>query len=158
MQLPRTSPYRRRLVNSELRRPPICVVQPRLSVIVVSWGVVAMSFATMRTPAHFYALRLLLGVAEAGSFPGMWSVPCSIVRPGLVSGCTFQAWLVTHSNKHFTCRWQCVTVRNQHHAKQPCAWKGLKRGHISVRSSLQAQQSCLDVGRLPRIEQGCGMM
>lgn len=43
-----------------------------LSTIVVAWGVVAMCFALMRTRMQFYVLRLLLGVAEAGSFPGMW--------------------------------------------------------------------------------------
>ena len=37
---------------------------------VVAWGVVACSFAAMRTKAHFYTLRLLLGAAEAGAFPG----------------------------------------------------------------------------------------
>ena len=87
MRLPRTAPYRRRLIEIELRLPPqqpsTGVARSRLSVIVVSWGVVAMSFATMRTPVHFYALRLLLGVAQAGSFPGMWSVPCCQARPCL---------------------------------------------------------------------------
>ncbi|WP_199544306.1 MFS transporter [Paraburkholderia kururiensis] len=39
--------------------------------IMVTWGLVssAMSFAS--TPASFYALRFLLGVAEAGFFPGI---------------------------------------------------------------------------------------
>jgi ACS family tartrate transporter-like MFS transporter len=37
----------------------------------LSWGVVAASFAFVRSPAQFYALRFLLGVAEAGFFPGM---------------------------------------------------------------------------------------
>ena len=43
-----------------------------LSVIVIAWGLVATSFALMRTRLQFYVLRMLLGVAEAGSFPGMW--------------------------------------------------------------------------------------
>ena len=43
-----------------------------LSTIVVSWGIVAICFALMRNRWQFYMLRMLLGVTEAGSFPGMW--------------------------------------------------------------------------------------
>lgn len=43
-----------------------------LSVIVTAWGMVAVCFAFMQNRWQFYLLRLLLGVAEAGSFPGMW--------------------------------------------------------------------------------------
>ena len=43
-----------------------------LSIIIVSWGIVATSFASLQTVFQFYALRLLLGVTEAGTFPGMW--------------------------------------------------------------------------------------
>ena len=39
--------------------------------IVISWGLIASAMAFMRTPAQFYALRVLLGVAEAGFFPGI---------------------------------------------------------------------------------------
>jgi MFS family permease len=39
--------------------------------IMVIWGVVSAGFAFMRTPAHFYGLRFLLGCAEAGFFPGV---------------------------------------------------------------------------------------
>ncbi len=39
--------------------------------IVVSWGVVASAMMFVRTPAQFYLLRFLLGLAEAGFFPGM---------------------------------------------------------------------------------------
>jgi MFS transporter, ACS family, tartrate transporter len=39
--------------------------------IVISWGLIASAMALVRTPAQFYALRVLLGVAEAGFFPGM---------------------------------------------------------------------------------------
>ncbi len=40
--------------------------------IIFLWGVSASLFALMRTPSQFYVLRLLLGCAEAGAFPGMW--------------------------------------------------------------------------------------
>ncbi|KAK9816765.1 hypothetical protein WJX72_004884 [[Myrmecia] bisecta] len=43
-----------------------------LSVIVVAWGIVATAFAGMKSTTQFYVLRLLLGVTEAGTFPGMW--------------------------------------------------------------------------------------
>ena len=39
--------------------------------IMVTWGVVAMSMALVRTPLQFYAVRFLLGAAEAGFFPGV---------------------------------------------------------------------------------------
>lgn len=39
--------------------------------IMVGWGLVATLFAFMQTPVHFLVLRFLLGVAEAGFFPGV---------------------------------------------------------------------------------------
>ena len=39
--------------------------------IMVAWGLVATLFAFMVTPNHYYLLRLFLGVAEAGFFPGI---------------------------------------------------------------------------------------
>ena len=42
-----------------------------ISRIVISWGVVAMAMMLARGPKSFYLLRFLLGVAEAGFFPGI---------------------------------------------------------------------------------------
>jgi ACS family tartrate transporter-like MFS transporter len=42
-----------------------------LSRIMVSWGVVAMAMVFVRTPTQFYVARFILGVAEAGFFPGV---------------------------------------------------------------------------------------
>jgi ACS family tartrate transporter-like MFS transporter len=39
--------------------------------IVVSWGVVAAAMAFVQGPHSFYGLRFLLGIMEAGFFPGM---------------------------------------------------------------------------------------
>jgi MFS transporter, ACS family, tartrate transporter len=39
--------------------------------IMISWGVVASAMMFVRSAESFYALRLLLGVAEAGFFPGI---------------------------------------------------------------------------------------
>jgi ACS family tartrate transporter-like MFS transporter len=39
--------------------------------IAVSWGVIACAMVWVRTPGQFYALRFLLGMAEAGFFPGV---------------------------------------------------------------------------------------
>jgi ACS family tartrate transporter-like MFS transporter len=39
--------------------------------IMVTWGLIAMSMALVRTPLQFYAVRFLLGAAEAGFFPGV---------------------------------------------------------------------------------------
>jgi D-galactonate transporter len=39
--------------------------------IMISWGMVSALFMFIRTPLSFYALRFVLGVAEAGFFPGI---------------------------------------------------------------------------------------
>ena len=39
--------------------------------IMISWGMVAIAMAAVRGAASFYLLRFLLGVAEAGFFPGI---------------------------------------------------------------------------------------
>jgi ACS family tartrate transporter-like MFS transporter len=39
--------------------------------IMVSWGLVSMATAFVQGPASFYILRFLLGLAEAGLYPGM---------------------------------------------------------------------------------------
>ncbi len=48
-------------------------VGPRLwiGLIMISWGLISGLFAFTKTPAMFYTLRLLLGVAEAGFYPGI---------------------------------------------------------------------------------------
>jgi ACS family tartrate transporter-like MFS transporter len=39
--------------------------------IMFSWGIVTIGMALVRTPHQFYAARFLLGLAEAGFFPGI---------------------------------------------------------------------------------------
>src|SRR6202040_3644481 len=39
--------------------------------IMVSWGIVAAAMALVTGPWSFYAIRFLLGAAEAGFFPGV---------------------------------------------------------------------------------------
>ncbi|MCP5144412.1 MAG: MFS transporter [Gammaproteobacteria bacterium] len=39
--------------------------------IMLAWGICASLFAFMHTALHYYSLRFLLGVAEAGFFPGV---------------------------------------------------------------------------------------
>jgi sugar phosphate permease len=39
--------------------------------IMITWGMISAAMALVRTPAAFYTLRFLLGVAEAGFFPGI---------------------------------------------------------------------------------------
>jgi ACS family tartrate transporter-like MFS transporter len=41
-----------------------------LSRIMITWGLIAMGMIFVRTPTQFYAARFLLGMAEAGFFPG----------------------------------------------------------------------------------------
>ena len=42
-----------------------------LARIMITWGVLAAAMMFVRTPVQFYALRFLLGLAEAGFFPGV---------------------------------------------------------------------------------------
>jgi ACS family tartrate transporter-like MFS transporter len=39
--------------------------------IMITWGLLAMGMMFVRTPVEFYAMRFLLGLAEAGFFPGV---------------------------------------------------------------------------------------
>ncbi len=64
------------LVRDKVLQVPSNIVLIRLGprvwlpIIIVSWGVVATLFAGLKSATDFYVLRLLLGVAESGSFPG----------------------------------------------------------------------------------------
>ena len=57
-----------------------------LARIMFTWGILAAGMMFVRTPLEFYAVRLLLGVAEAGFFPGvvyyltLWFPACSRSR------------------------------------------------------------------------------
>jgi MFS transporter, ACS family, tartrate transporter len=42
-----------------------------LSRIMITWGVLAIAMMFVKTPTQFYVLRFLLGMAEAGFFPGV---------------------------------------------------------------------------------------
>lgn len=48
-------------------------VGPRrwIAIIMVTWGLISAGMLFVRTPLEFYALRFLLGMAEAGFFPGI---------------------------------------------------------------------------------------
>ena len=59
--------------------------------ILVTWGIISVAMMFVRGPATFYTLRFLLGVAEAGFFPGMIlyltyrSVDTALTRCGMRS-------------------------------------------------------------------------
>ena len=42
-----------------------------ISTLLICWGLVTVATSLVNTPAQFYTLRLLLGIAEAGFFPGV---------------------------------------------------------------------------------------
>jgi MFS transporter, ACS family, tartrate transporter len=42
-----------------------------ISVLMIVWGIISSSMLLVRTPFGFYTMRFLLGVAEAGFFPGV---------------------------------------------------------------------------------------
>ena len=45
--------------------------RPWIARIMATWGLVSMAMCLVKGPASFYALRVMLGVAEAGLFPGV---------------------------------------------------------------------------------------
>ena len=47
-----------------------------LARIMVTWGLLAMAMLFVRTPWQFYGMRFLLGMAEAGFFPGVLFYLC----------------------------------------------------------------------------------
>jgi ACS family tartrate transporter-like MFS transporter len=47
-----------------------------LARIMITWGVIAMAMMFVRTPWQFYTARFLLGMAEAGFFPGVLFYLC----------------------------------------------------------------------------------
>lgn len=52
-----------------------------ISFICFTWGAVAAGFAGIKNEATFLALRFLLGIFEAGAFPGMvYYVSCFYPR------------------------------------------------------------------------------
>ncbi len=80
--------------------------------IVVTWGLVAAAMAFVRGPTSFYGLRVLLGIAEAGFFPGMilyltfWfprreranmtSLFYAALPLSTVLGAPISTWLISH--------------------------------------------------------------
>jgi ACS family tartrate transporter-like MFS transporter len=56
---------------------PINVVLQRagarrsISALMILWGIISCSMLFVRTPSEFYVMRFLLGIAEAGFFPGV---------------------------------------------------------------------------------------
>jgi sugar phosphate permease len=56
---------------------PGCLIVERWSArkwfarIMITWGLVTVLMAFIRTPMHFYLVRILLGVCESGFFPGI---------------------------------------------------------------------------------------
>ncbi len=80
-----------------------------LALLMLCWGVVSACTAAVRTRAQFYAIRVLLGITEAGCFPGAPAhpppgprlprrpvrVPAELLRVLPASGFPLQVWLVS---------------------------------------------------------------
>jgi ACS family tartrate transporter-like MFS transporter len=54
--------------------------------IMLTWGVMAACTALVKTPMHFYIVRFLLGLAEAGFFPGVIVYLALVLRARPVAG------------------------------------------------------------------------
>src|SRR5262249_8951853 len=92
--------------------------------IMITWGLIASAMMFVRTPLHFYVLRFLLVVAEAGFFPGIvfylshW-FPSSQRARALsrfitaapiagVIGAPMSGWLLGFSGRHGLAGWQWI--------------------------------------------------
>lgn len=94
--------------------------------IMITWGLIGSAMMFVRTPLHFYLLRLGLGVAEAGFVPGIvyylsqWfpteqraRAMSGFLVAGPVSGAIgspLSAWLLGFSGWHGLAGWQWVFV------------------------------------------------
>ncbi|WP_168787958.1 MFS transporter [Paraburkholderia aromaticivorans] len=91
--------------------------------IMISWGVLSVAMMFIRTPGAFYILRFLLGVAEAGFFPGIvlyltYWIPASRIGKALalfflavpiagVVGGPLSGWILTSTHGFASLRgWQ----------------------------------------------------
>jgi MFS family permease len=54
--------------------------------IMVTWGLISGAMGFLRTPTHFIVLRVLLGAAEAGFFPGIIFLLCLWIPRRYVAG------------------------------------------------------------------------
>lgn len=64
------------IIMMRLDNPPLW-----LGSIVCCWGLVAACFATVDSKASFLTMRILLGVAESGAYPAMWSIISQFYPP-----------------------------------------------------------------------------
>lgn len=55
-------------------------VRPWIARIMITWGVLAAAMAFVRGTTSFYVVRFLLGIAEAGFFPGMLSGGLALIN------------------------------------------------------------------------------
>jgi len=94
--------------------------------IMITWGLVSGAMAFVETPTGFYALRFLLGAAEAGFFPGviyflgLWfpareraaAVSRFMTATAIagVVGAPLSAWLFTLDGVHGFAGWQWIFV------------------------------------------------
>jgi ACS family tartrate transporter-like MFS transporter len=91
--------------------------------IMITWGVVSAGMMFARGPMHFYALRFLLGAAEAGFFPGIiyylteWPAPrTGADRGGLHDG---------HSRRRHRRRPRVGALLSMHGAGGLAGWQWL---------------------------------
>lgn len=59
-----------------------------LARIMIMWGLLAISMMFVKTPTQFYTVRFLLGLSEAGFFPGVMYTS----RPGSPPGSAARRW------------------------------------------------------------------
>src|SRR5260221_10999615 len=94
--------------------------------ILVSWGLVSLATGFARTPAQLYVARFLLGVAEAGLFPGIllyltyWFLQRELSQTiGLfmtalagssILGGPLSGWILDHANAFGLSSWRWVLI------------------------------------------------
>ena len=139
--------------------------------IMVSWGAISVAMMFVRIPLTFYVLRFLLGVAEAGFFPGAISVVdhgcgvfgcallpeprLAVLSLALVPGWALcRVWSVlvdTDTVPHWTGggRWHCVGGDNRQ-----CGWLPGSNPRRRAEGSLRHARPCVHAAR--RLWNYCG--
>ncbi|GJD51793.1 Putative tartrate transporter [Methylobacterium crusticola] len=94
--------------------------------VMITWGLISMGFAFITGPGQFYVLRFLLGVAEAGFFPGVivyltyWfrakeqatTVACftAAIPVSYLLGAPLSTWIMDHASGFGLSGWRWMLI------------------------------------------------
>ena len=77
-----------------------------LAFLMLSWGIVSACTAAVRTRAQFFCIRVLLGITEAGCFPGARAQPTQGLYASLARARSLLCSARLHAPHHMRSRWK----------------------------------------------------